>query len=268
MLPRISGQTFLALGSLLTVILTCVGTIQGQATSVTCQAIASGVVNNGSGIDLIADIPSKGTAISEQVFTRIPTLPGGTPTPWAPCNFGNECNKAIFGTPSTRVDAQDQSTTWVEHVAAFCSSGGHYVFCSTALVRLILTYSIVPTTGQCISQATFGIDPGRDVELSLLAPAPAKGMTWAGWMRETPSGSQWSICDGPDFHMCGPQKHFFFSQAVKLPIDEADKASGMFFSCTNKFAVITGYVNGSPITTTFNGPTRWCRAAVYYFPSP
>jgi hypothetical protein len=268
MFPRDDHWTF-SLVSLLAAVLTTAGTIWGQAAPITCQAIAAGTVVDAKGIDLMADIPSKATPISEQVFVRTPTLPGHAPTPWVQCSYGKECDKAIFGVPYTRLDAQDQATTWVEHVQAECNASGAYVFCATDLVRLVLTYSYVSLSHQCASQATFGINPGKDIELTLSAPAPANGMRWAGWMRETPNGSQWNICDGTDLnHTCGPQKHFFFSQAMKLPVDDADKAAGMFFSCTNKFTVITGYAGGQPINTTYNGPARWCRAAVYYMPSP
>jgi hypothetical protein len=269
MFSRKNSQRFLALGSVATVMLTGAPAIQGQAATATCQTIASGIVNNAGGMDLIADVPFRGTEISKQEFSRAPTPPGGLATLWGECNSGVVCNQAIFGTPTKRVDAQDNTTTWTVHVQATCTNDGSYLHCSTVYVRLVLTYSMVPTTNQCLSQATFPIGSGQDFTITLFAPPPAKNMTWSGFMRELATGPQWAFCDGPNLegnHFCA-QKSLFLAQA-NLPDDQSDHDPGMAFVCSNHFTKITGYADGNPIYTTYNGPARWCRAVVYYTPNP
>lgn len=228
-----------------------------QVTPVSCEGIAQTTLASPAA-DLILDFPMKATKVSEEVFVRVPTAPGQAPTPWVKCQFGSACEGVHFDVPSSRTDQIDSAETWVEHIWQTCSVGDKYQFCGTRYVRLVLTYNLVPTTGQCFSQATFAVGDRQDFELTLFAPAPARLLSWSGWMREQTPGSLWEICDGADFHMCRA-KSFNFSQARALPSDEVDKALGMFFSCTNKWV-------GTPITT-YPGKTRWCRAQVGYIPN-
>ncbi len=229
-----------------------------QAAPVGCQGIAQTTLASATA-DLLVDFPMKSTKVAEEVFVRVPTAPGQAPTPWVKCQFGGVCEGVHFDAPTSRIDAVDSAETWVEHVWQSCSVGDKYVFCGTRHVRLVLTYNLVPTTGQCFSQATFEVGSGNDFELTLFAPAPARRLSWTGWMREEPPSSQWQICDGTDLdHMCRA-KSFNFSQARATSPDEADKALGMFFSCTNKWV-------GSNITV-YPAKTRWCRAQVGYIPN-
>ena len=228
-----------------------------QVPPVSCQGIAQTTLASPA-VDLILDFPMKATKVSEEVFVRVPTYPGRAPTPWVKCQFGNVCEGIHFDVPYSRTDQGDAAETWVEHVWQSCGVQFPYQFCGTRHVRLALTYTLVPTTGQCFSQATFAVGDRQDFELTLFAPAPARGLTWGGLMRELTPGSSWELCDGADFHLCRA-KSFNFSQARAIPSDEVDKALGMFFSCTNKWV-------GSPITT-YPGKTRWCRAQIGYIPN-
>lgn len=238
-----------------------------QLAPVTCQSIAGATLNGTATFDLIADFPSKATKISEQILTRTPTAPGAPANPWVPCSFGATCQGVTFGSSRVRTDGDDGAETWTVHVANGCAVPGNTSFCGTTYARLVLTYSFVPTTSQCFSQSTFEIGSGTDHELTLYAPAPARSLSWGGWMREETAGSHWQICDVKDFgHMCW-NKAFNFSQMHSVARDDADMAQGVFFSCTDKIVNIGGSVNGTPVYTTVNGPTRWCRAQVAYEPN-
>jgi hypothetical protein len=257
----LSGKSLIGFGAVLTFLTPSI--FAQPATVVSCQSINENFSStSAAGFDLFADFPAHATPISEEVFVRVGNGPRQPVNPWTKCQFGATCLDTHFDMPYTRKDQDDSAVTWIDHAYQVCSSGiGNVQFCQQNWVRLVLTYNLTltPTQSQCVSQATFEVANGADYNVALYAPAPANNMGWTGWMREETPSSHWAICDGKDLgHFC-QARQFSFSQAYEQPLDDGDKARGVFFTCTNKVV--------GDIIITYPGKTRWCRAQVGYAPN-